>query len=235
MRNALTGLLLALALPVLTGCGASRSTAALQKYPATEHADAGSAMLHFFRNNTVGKAVQYYVHIGTKPVYRSIYKSKASVRISLSEPQTITLWSKTEAREELTLTIEPGKEYYISCGVKMGAFVGRPVLEYVSEDDGKADFDWILWPKDYASNNLNLALLSEQQQQQIAEQQTEIAGARSQAPRQTYQTVQQQEEVSRPKWKASISGGGSYGIFNGDKTVEGAVEGQGVTTEQAKK
>jgi hypothetical protein len=34
-----------------------------------------------------------------------------------------------------------GKSYYLRCGIKMGALVGRPTLELVDYQTGKAEFE----------------------------------------------------------------------------------------------
>jgi hypothetical protein len=54
-----------------------------------------------------------------------------------------TLWAKTEKRIEFPIEIQPGQEYYIRCGVDMGAFVGRPSIEIVDSRTGKYEFDAI--------------------------------------------------------------------------------------------
>jgi hypothetical protein len=55
------------------------------------------------------------------------------------------LWAKTETREEIPINIELGREYYVRCSVRMGAFVGRPQLELVDPQFGKYEFDKIPW------------------------------------------------------------------------------------------
>jgi hypothetical protein len=51
-----------------------------------------------------------------------------------------TLWATTESKTELPVNFEPGREYYIRCGIKMGVLVGRPTLELVNKKTGKAEF-----------------------------------------------------------------------------------------------
>jgi len=34
-----------------------------------------------------------------------------------------------------------GKEYFLRCSVKMGVFVGRPEIEFVSFQNGKSEFE----------------------------------------------------------------------------------------------
>lgn len=54
-----------------------------------------------------------------------------------------TLWAKTESKVEVPVDFEYGREYYLRCGVKMGAFVGRPTLELVDHTTGKLEFTTI--------------------------------------------------------------------------------------------
>jgi hypothetical protein len=125
---------------VFTGCGSSRQAASREPYiPIT--ADENSAVLHFYRNSFYGAAIRYSVHIDDSLVWKCRNKAKASVRVT--GEGTRLLWAATEGREEDTVEIEHGQEYYIRCGVRMGAFVGRPSMTVVDSATGKAEFDKI--------------------------------------------------------------------------------------------
>jgi hypothetical protein len=50
-------------------------------------------------------------------------------------------------KTEIPIEIEFGKEYYIRCGVSMGAFVGKPSFTLVDNRTGKAEFDAIRMKK----------------------------------------------------------------------------------------
>jgi hypothetical protein len=54
-----------------------------------------------------------------------------------------SIWAKTEAKEEIPINIKFGQEYYIRCGITMGAFVGQPKIELVDNRSGEIEFNSI--------------------------------------------------------------------------------------------
>ena len=46
-----------------------------------------------------------------------------------------------EAKSEIPIKIEFGKEYYIRCSVTMGALVGRPKLEIIDDTIGRREYN----------------------------------------------------------------------------------------------
>ena len=93
------------------------------------------AVLHLYRPSRVmGFAIGYDVRLNDSVVYRASNGSQSVLR--RTRPGTILLSAKTEAREELTLTLEPGREYYVRCTLGAGVVVGRPVLKQVSVAEG---------------------------------------------------------------------------------------------------
>ena len=100
------------------------------------------ALLHFYRpGGLVGVAISYDLHLDDEVVFRVKNKSKTTIRVT--EEGLKTLWAKTEARVELPIDIQLGQEYYIRCGVEMGVVVGRPFMEIVNNNVGKAQYDKI--------------------------------------------------------------------------------------------
>lgn len=96
------------------------------------------ALLHIYRNTAYGALVTYNLHLNDSVICRVKPRWKTTVKVD--KPDTYTLWAKTEVRKEVTLLLEPGKEYYIKCGVNMGAFVGRPSIDIVENGYGKKEF-----------------------------------------------------------------------------------------------
>ncbi|MDR2146670.1 MAG: DUF2846 domain-containing protein, partial [Tannerella sp.] len=117
------------ALMLLTNCGSRRAAestygdveAQSSEYELTDDC----ALLHIYRpGSMMGMAISYDLHLGDEVIFRVKNKSKTTIRIT--EEGLKTLWAKTETREELPVDIQLGHEYYIRCGLGMGAFVGRP-------------------------------------------------------------------------------------------------------------
>ncbi|MDR2118559.1 MAG: hypothetical protein LBP25_03375 [Tannerellaceae bacterium] len=142
MKGVVTGLVCLFATSLLwTGCGAGK--ASLSATPGeTYRLDESCALIHVYRPaSMMGRAMSYHLNLDDEAVFRVKNKSKTTVRVTSEGKKT--LWAKTETREELPIEIELGKEYYVRCGVRMGALVGRPRVELVDGETGKREFDGI--------------------------------------------------------------------------------------------
>lgn len=97
------------------------------------------ALLHFYRFSGVGAAIGYDIHLGDSVICRAKNKWNETIKVYVEGDQT--LWAKTEARAELPLHIEKGREYYIRCGITMGVVVGHPSLTLMDKQVGKTECD----------------------------------------------------------------------------------------------
>lgn len=97
------------------------------------------AILNVYRFGGAGTAVSYDLHLGDSVICRVKNNYKATFHIKKSGPTTI--WAKTEAKSEVTITLKPGQTYYLRCGVKAGTVVGYPQLELIDNKIGKSEFD----------------------------------------------------------------------------------------------
>jgi hypothetical protein len=84
-----------------------------------------------------GAAVGYDVRLGEQTLYRA--RNNSGTTVTVSGAGTVALWARTEQRVDLPLAVEPGGEYWVRCGMRMGAFVGRPTLEAVDAATGRAE------------------------------------------------------------------------------------------------
>jgi len=144
LRGAWMGLAaMVAALMLLTNCGTAKSAggasgdAAMQssEYQLTNDC----ALLHLYRPATkVGVAVSYDLHLDNEVVFRAKYKTKTTIRLT-SEGQKM-LWAMTESKTELPVDIRLGQEYFVSCDIGIGAFVGRPRLRLMDNKLGKTQF-----------------------------------------------------------------------------------------------
>jgi len=101
-------------------------------------ADWDYALLHIYRFGGSGALVSYDIHLGDVVICRA--KNKWKTTIQIYNFGLNTLWASTESKTELPVRIEPGREYYIRCGLKMGVIVGRPTLELVEKSRGRTEF-----------------------------------------------------------------------------------------------
>ena len=105
-------------------------------------ADGDYAILHIYRpGRAAGAIIGYNVHLGEEQICRVTNNSKTTIQVRSFGQNT--LWARTESRAEVQLNIEPGREYYIRCGVRFGVAVGRPSLELVDGKVGKTEISSI--------------------------------------------------------------------------------------------
>jgi hypothetical protein len=143
--RAVAGMALIFAVSLLmTGCGTAVPLAeTYYRDPQYQLAD-DCALLHIYRpGSMMGAAIGYDLYMNEWVMCH--IKNKVKTTIKVTTPGSYTLWAKTEAREEIPVNIELGREYYVRCSVSMGAFVGRPQLELVDPQFGKYEFDKIPW------------------------------------------------------------------------------------------
>jgi hypothetical protein len=97
------------------------------------------ALLHIYRRGSMkGAMISYTLHLDDEAIFK--VKNNAKTTVSISAAGTHTLWAKTESKTEIPIDIQPGKEYYIRCGIKFGFFVGKPKIEIVDNQTGKTEF-----------------------------------------------------------------------------------------------
>ena len=101
----------------------------------------GESVLHFFRKAPLGAWVGYNVKVNDSVVTRA--RNNWAEEIVIPATGEITLSATTESTSSLILNLQPGYHYYIRCGMKYGALVGRPKLEIVEPSVAKAEIEAI--------------------------------------------------------------------------------------------
>jgi len=99
------------------------------------------AIINVYRSSGQGALVNYDLHLGDSVICRVTSNFCESIKIY--KDGLNSLWAKTETKSEIPINVEFGKMYYVRCGIKMGAFVGRPSLEMVDNKIGKTEFNAI--------------------------------------------------------------------------------------------
>ena len=99
------------------------------------------ALLHVYRFGGMGSLVGYNLFLGDSLICR--VKNKWKETVIIKKAGYYTLWAKTESKTEIPISIELGHEYYIQCGISMGAMVGRPTLSFARADIGRMEFNSI--------------------------------------------------------------------------------------------
>jgi hypothetical protein len=146
LKGVVMGFAMLAALLLLTNCGSSKSAGSTPGNVAVQAPEYelsnDYALLHFFRPNAmVGIAVSYGLFMDGEDLFLVKNNSKKTIKVTSAGQKLLT--ARTETRTELPINIQMGREYYIRCGLKMGAFVGRPTLQVVDNKKGKEQFDKI--------------------------------------------------------------------------------------------
>ena len=103
-------------------------------------ADADYAKIYFYREaNFNGSLISYKIRMDDEEVIgRIVNNDRFEYTITSFGPHKF--WAKTETEESLIINIERGQEYFVRCGVKMGAAVGRPTLLLIENSEGIKDY-----------------------------------------------------------------------------------------------
>jgi len=97
------------------------------------------AILNVYRYSGSGALVNYDLHLGDSVICR--IKNNYKATLHLEKDGLNTLWAQTEAKAEVPIELQHGRQYYLRCAVTMGAFVGHPQLELVDRKTGKVEFE----------------------------------------------------------------------------------------------
>ena len=100
--------------------------------------DTDYALFYIYRPSGSGFLVSYDMYLGDSLIWRAKNNSKAKLRIY--KDGLNKLWASTETKTEVPIDVQMGGVYYIRCGIKMGAFVGRPSIQIVDRTVGRAEF-----------------------------------------------------------------------------------------------
>lgn len=101
------------------------------------------AKIYLYRpKSPIGMTVVYAVFINDHQV--GVAKNGFNQVFEISEAGPIEIWGETEKKLSIKLEVEPGKEYYVKCGVKMGALTGRPKFTLMEERKGKQAYNKLI-------------------------------------------------------------------------------------------
>jgi len=93
-----------------------------------------ATVIIYRKNSPSGFAVVYDVYADTKYITKVGNNTYFSTKV---EPGLVTFNAMTEPpKVTASMNLEPGRTYYLKCGVSTGMWVGRPALEFVSESTG---------------------------------------------------------------------------------------------------
>lgn len=99
------------------------------------------ALLYVYRPTNLGATdITYDVRLNDSVVYQARFGSRSVIR--LTKPGAVTVWTENGGKP-LMLEVEPGKEYYLRCGLYATGFKLRPWLSFVSTWQGRREYDGV--------------------------------------------------------------------------------------------
>lgn len=130
-------LLLLLFTAYLTGCASVPMASSDEDSQRKQFAPPSPNMsgVYIFRNSSFGAALTKMLYIDDKPIGASAPNTYFYREVKPGEHKLST---QTEfGNNDLKITTEGNKNYFVRQYIKMGAFVGGANLELVGEEDGK--------------------------------------------------------------------------------------------------
>ncbi|HNW89986.1 MAG TPA: hypothetical protein PKN48_10005 [Bacteroidales bacterium] len=93
-----------------------------------------ATVIIYRKNSPSGLTVFYDVYADTKYITKVANNTYFATKV---DPGLVSFNAMTEPpKVTASMNLEPGKTYYLKCGVSTGMWVGRPTLEFVSENTG---------------------------------------------------------------------------------------------------
>lgn len=99
------------------------------------------AKLYVYRPSGAGFLLGYDLYLGDSVICRVKNKSKQEIKIKKKGMNS--LWAKTEAKSEIPIDIEFGREYFLRCTMGMGIMIGRPKLQLIDGMQGRYEYNSI--------------------------------------------------------------------------------------------
>lgn len=102
--------------------------------------DADYAVVYFYRPfNNLGGVLGYKINVDNDSVVGRM-RNGEKFEFHTKKFGKQVFYGQIETREQVTIDLERGQEYYVRCGIKTGTFVGRPELTYVENYIGRKEY-----------------------------------------------------------------------------------------------
>ena len=98
--------------------------------------DKEMATIYVLRPSSFGSAIKFGIYRDEKLIGKLGPKSYLAWTVK-PDGKELTIMSKSENKDMLTINPQAGKTYYIKQKVKMGIAIARTGLEFIEENEGK--------------------------------------------------------------------------------------------------
>lgn len=118
---------------ILSSCA---STFQYNKIAQPNSNDKEMATIYVLRPSSFGSAIKFGIYQDEKLIGKLGPKSYLAWTVK-PDGKELTIMSKSENKDMLTINPQAGKTYYIKQKVKMGIAIARTGLEFIEENEGK--------------------------------------------------------------------------------------------------
>lgn len=118
---------------ILSSCA---STFQYNKIAQPNSNDKEMATIYVLRPSSFGSAIKFGIYQDEKLIGKLGPKSYLAWTVK-PDGKELTIISKSENKDMLTINPQAGKTYYIKQKVKMGIAIARTGLEFIEENEGK--------------------------------------------------------------------------------------------------
>ncbi len=128
---------------ILSSCA---STFQYNKIVQPNSNDKEMATIYVLRTSSFGSAIKFGIYQDEKLIGKLGPKSYLAWTVK-PDGKKLTIMSKSENKDMLTINPQAGKTYYIKQNVKMGIAIARTELEFIEENEGKEILQKLKAPK----------------------------------------------------------------------------------------
>ena len=118
---------------ILSSCA---STFQYNKIAQPNSNDKEMATIYVLRPSSFGSAIKFGIYQDEKLIGKLGPKSYLAWTVK-PDGKELTIMSKSENKDMLTINPQAGKTYYIKQKVKLGIAIARTGLEFIEENEGK--------------------------------------------------------------------------------------------------
>ncbi|HRP88884.1 MAG TPA: DUF2846 domain-containing protein [Edaphocola sp.] len=136
-------LILIISMLFLTSCA---STFQYSKIASPNNSNNDMATIYVLRPSSFGSAIKFGIYQDEKLIGKLGPKSYLAWTVK-PDGKEITIISKSENKDILTINPQPGKTYFIKQKVKMGIAIARTGLEFIDKSEGEIIIKKLKTPK----------------------------------------------------------------------------------------
>lgn len=103
--------------------------------------NADYAVIYFYRpKNFQGSMIGYKIRLDDETEIGRV-RNGEKFEFKTKDFGEHKFWGKTESQDSVVINVQKGQEYFIRCGIKMGAVVGKPEMYLIENHIGISEYE----------------------------------------------------------------------------------------------